>query len=73
MFRKVHMINQIAPVPTKTTRLGLGRVDLVIAHDLQARVRDRAHAEPETKPETGLVSSPLTGMPYLVPILRWIE
>ncbi len=65
------MINQIAPVPTKTTRLGLGRVDLVIAHDLQARVRDRAHAE--AKPETGLVSSPLTGMPYLVPILRWIE
>ena len=65
------MINQIAPVPTKTTRLGLGCTDLVQAHDLQARVRDRAHIEP--KPETGLVSSPLTGMPYLVPILRWIE
>jgi hypothetical protein len=65
------MINQIAPVPQKTTRLGLGCKDLVQAHDLQARVRDRAHAE--TKPETGLVSSPLTGMPYLVPILRWIE
>ncbi len=65
------MIHQIAPVPTKTTRLGLGCKDLVEAHDLQARVRDRAHAE--AKPETGLVSSPLTGMPYLVPILRWIE
>lgn len=65
------MIHQIAPVPQKTTRLGLGCKDLVQAHDLQARVRDRAHAD--VKPETGLVSSPLTGMPYLVPILRWIE
>ncbi|HEX4140890.1 MAG TPA: hypothetical protein VHY09_11120 [Candidatus Methylacidiphilales bacterium] len=66
------MIYQIAQVPTKTTRLGLACKDLVQAHDLQAKVRDRAHGE-ETKPETGLVSSPLTGMPYLVPILRWIE
>jgi hypothetical protein len=65
------MINQVAPVPTKTTRLGLVTRDLLEAHNLQARVRDRVHAE--TKPETGLVSSPLTGMPYLVPILRWIE
>jgi hypothetical protein len=64
------MIHQTAPVPTKTTRLGLGCKDLVQAHDLQARLRDR-HAD--AKPETGLVSSPLTGMPYLVPILRWIE
>jgi hypothetical protein len=58
-------------VPNKTTRLGLGTKDLLQAHNLQARVRDRAHVE--AKPETGLVSSPLTGMPYLVPILRWIE
>jgi hypothetical protein len=65
------MINQIAPVPTKTTRLGLGTKDLLQAHNLQARVR--AHAQVAAKPETGLVSSPLTGMPYLVPILRWIE
>jgi hypothetical protein len=65
------MIHQTAPVPTKTTRLGLGTKDLLQAHNLQARLRVRAHAE--AKPETGLVSSPLTGMPYLVPILRWIE
>jgi hypothetical protein len=65
------MIHQIAPVPTKTTRLGLYSQDLLAAHNLQARVRTRALAEP--KPETGLVSSPLTGMPYLVPILRWID
>ena len=65
------MTHPTAPVPTKTTRLGLGTKDLLHAHNLQARVRDRAHAD--TRPETGLVSSPLTGMPYLVPILRWIE
>jgi len=65
------MIRQIASVPTKTTRLGLACQDLLQAHYLQARVRERVQAEP--KPETGLVSSPLTGMPYLVPVLRWIE
>ncbi len=65
------MTHQIAPVPQKTTRLGLACKDLVDVHDLQARLRDRAHVE--AKPETGLVSSPLTGMPYLVPILRWID
>jgi hypothetical protein len=65
------MINQIAPIPQKTTRLGLACKDLRQAHELQVRVRDRAHVE--AKPETGLVSSPLTGMPYMVPILRWIE
>jgi len=65
------MTHPTSPVPTKTTRLGLGTKDLLQAHNLQARVR--AHAHTEAKPETGLVSSPLTGMPYLVPILRWIE
>jgi hypothetical protein len=65
------MIHQVAPVPQKTTRLGLACQDLLQAHNIQARVRDRAQIEP--KPETGLVSSPLTGMPYLVPILRWID
>ncbi len=65
------MIQQVASVPTKTTRLGLVTRDLLEAHNLQVRVRARHMTE--TKPETGLVSSPLTGMPYLVPILRWIE
>jgi hypothetical protein len=65
------MINQIASIPQKTTRLGLGCRDLVQAHDIQARVRDRAHAQ--AKPESGLVSSPLTGLPDMVPILRWID
>lgn len=65
------MNRQTSSVPTKTTRLGLACKDLTDAHELQVRVRDRAHTEPH--PETGLVSSPLTGMPYLVPILRWIE
>jgi hypothetical protein len=65
------MIHQIAPVPQKTTRLGLGWKDLIQAHDIQARVRNRAHGK--AQPESGLVSSPLTGLPYMVPILRWIE
>ncbi len=65
------MIHSTAPVPTKTTRLGLGTVDLLAAHNLQVRVRERAHTE--TKPDSGVVSSPLTGLPYMVPILRWIE
>jgi hypothetical protein len=65
------MIHQTAPLPTKTTRLGLATQDLLQAHNIQARLRDRAQAD--AKPGTGLVSSPLTGMPYLVPILRWIE
>ena len=69
-IRKAHMDRHTSPLPTKTTRLGLGTQDLLQVHNLQARVR-RSHDE--AKPETGLVSSPLTGMPYLVPILRWIE
>jgi hypothetical protein len=65
------MIQQIAAIPQKTTRLGLARKDLVDAHNLQVRVRDRGHVD--TRPDTGLVSSPLTGLPFLVPVLRWIE
>jgi len=65
------MIHQVASVPQKTTRLGIAVRDLHLAHDLQVRLRNRAQAE--VKPETGLVSSPITGLPYLVPILRWIE
>ena len=65
------MNQHTSPLPTKTTRLGLVGKDLAAAHELQVRVRDRAHTDPQ--PETGLVSSPLTGMPYLVPVLRWIE
>jgi hypothetical protein len=66
------MINQIAPVPQKTTRLGLACKDIIKARGIQARLRVEAHLEP-TKPGAGLVSSPLTGMPYMVPVLRWIE
>jgi hypothetical protein len=65
------MIQQVAPVPQKTTRLGVACHDLAQAHNIQVRLRERIATE--TKPETGLVSSPLTGMPYMVPILRWIE
>ncbi len=65
------MIHQIAPIPQKTTRLGLARQDLVQAHDLQVRVRDRAHAD--VKPNAGLVASPLSGLPSRVPILHWID
>jgi hypothetical protein len=64
------MINQIASIPQKTVPLTAISKDLVRARHIQAHVRELAAAP---KPETGLVSSPQTGMPYLVPILRWIE
>jgi hypothetical protein len=65
------MINQIASIPQKTTPLAPVNRGLVQARHIQAHVRSLAHEE--TRPETGRVSSPLTGLPYLVPILRWID
>ena len=65
------MLRQIAPVPQKTTRLGVFTADLLQAHNLQARVRGRTHGD--CKPESGVVSSPGSGLPHTVTILRWIE
>ncbi|MEJ0000837.1 MAG: hypothetical protein WDO13_17715 [Verrucomicrobiota bacterium] len=45
--------------------------DLNKVRDIQARVRGLAY--PAELPQSGLVSSPLTGLPYLVPILRWVD
>jgi hypothetical protein len=64
------MINQIASVRQKTVPLTGISKGLIQARHIQAHVREIAAVPP---PETGLVSSPLTGMPYLVPILHWIE
>ncbi len=64
------MIRQTAPVPQKTTRLGVFTTDLLQAHNLQARVR-RSHGD--AKPEAGTLSNPAGGLPHTVTILRWIE
>jgi hypothetical protein len=65
------MIHQIAPVPTKTTALPSINKALIKARHIQARVRGDIQAG--CRPESGVISSPLSGAPFLVPILRWIE
>ncbi len=65
------MLRQIAPVPQKTTRLGVFTADLLQAHNIQARVRIRSHGN--DKPEAGVLSSPAGGPSHTVSILRWIE
>ena len=65
------MIHQIAAVPQKTTRLGLACRDLSEAHDLQVRVRNRAHVA--AKPHSGLVTHPVTGQSSAVPVLAWFD
>ncbi len=65
------MIHQIASIPTKTTPLPSINKALIHARHIQARVRGLYHSE--CKPESGVLLSPLTGIPSHVPILRWIE
>jgi hypothetical protein len=65
------MINQIAPVPPKTSPLpGINR-GLIQARHIQADLKNRIGDD--AKPEKGILWSPVTAGPYLVPILRWIE
>ena len=65
------MIRQTAPVPQKTTRLGVFTADLLQAHNLQARLRSRMQGD--AKPEAGSLTSQTGAMPHTVTILRWIE
>ena len=60
------MIKQIAPIPQKTSNLTGINKGLV-----QAQLKD--HTSDADKPENGILWSPITAGPYLVPILRWIE
>ena len=65
------MINQIAPILKTTTRLTTLNKDLAKVRLIQARVKGR-HT-PADKPENGILWSPITAGPYMVPVLRWIE
>jgi len=64
------MINQIAPVAQKTTQLDLINKGLVQARHIQAKLKQQP--KDEGKPDRGIFWSP-TALPYLVPIIRWIE
>jgi hypothetical protein len=64
------MINQIAPIPqTITTLTGINK-GLVQARHIQAKLKQRI--EDDEKPDRVILWSP-TALPYLVPIIRWIE
>ena len=65
------MINQIAPIPQTTTGSLTGiNKGLVQARHIQAKLKHQA--EDDTRPDRVIFWSP-TALPYLVPIIRWIE
>jgi hypothetical protein len=63
------MINQIAPVQTKTEALPLINKDLLKARHIQANVKTLTG----TLPTKVQMWSPITSGPYMVPVTRWIE
>jgi len=64
------MINQIAPISQETTRFnGINR-GLIQARHIQAKLKEEAF-EAE-RPGRVIMWSPIA-VPYLVPIIRWIE
>jgi hypothetical protein len=64
------MINQIAPISQETTRFnGINR-GLIQARHIQAKLKEESF-EAE-RPESVILWSPIA-VPYLVPIIRWIE
>jgi hypothetical protein len=65
------MIHQISPVQTKTELLPKINKGLIQARHIQAQLKERStHG---TLPDKGLLWSPMTAGPYLVPVTRWIE
>lgn len=69
------MINQIAPVSTKTEALPSINKDLLKARHIQANVKTLTGAlpRPTTLPRQVQMWSPITAGPVLVPVTRWIE
>lgn len=63
------MINQISPIAQKTTSLSGINKGLIQARHIQAKLKQESAA---TKPDRAILWSP-DSMPYLVPIIRWIE
>jgi hypothetical protein len=65
------MINQIAPITqTQAKPLAINK-SLIQARHIQDRLKK--HLPAPGKPEQGIISSPITSGPYIVPVLRWIE
>lgn len=62
------MIHQIAPVATKTGSLAKLNRDLMQARHIQHNVQGRTNL-----PSHGVVWSPMTAGPFVVPVTRWIE
>jgi len=65
------MIRQIAPIPQTTTRPITLNKDLLKIRRIQHKLKERGATS--TQPDNGLLWSPLTPGPFLVPITRWIE
>lgn len=65
------MINQISPVQTKTEPLPTINKGLIQARHIQAQLKERI--TDGARPVEGLIWSPFTAGPYLVPVTRWIE
>ncbi len=65
------MINQIAPVSTKTESLPTLNKALLQARHIQNHVKERTATGP--LPTTGVIWSPYTSGPFVVPVTRWIE
>ncbi len=64
------MINQISPIQQKTTSLSGINKDLLQARHIQAKLKQQV--EDDETPDRVILWSP-TALPYLVPIIRWIE
>jgi len=64
------MINQISPIQQKTTSLGGINKDLLQARHIQAKLKQQVGDD--VLPDRAILWSP-TALPYLVPIIRWIE
>ena len=63
------MINQIAPVSTKTEALPSINKDLLKARHIQAHVKTLTG----NLPRQVQMWSPITAGPIMVPVTRWIE
>jgi len=65
------MIYQISEVKTKTEPLPKINKGLIQARHIQAKLKEQV--ADGLLPTEGVLWSPMTAGPYLVPVTRWIE
>ena len=65
------MIYQVSDVKTKTEPLPKINRGLIQARHIQAQLKERSTTA--KLPDHGMLWSPMTAGPYLVPVTRWIE